>query len=138
MNYHYRKTRKTYEQHKKKTGCPFCEAARREKIVYEDDLIFVVHNLTKYDLWELHNVHEHLLVIPKRHVESLNELTDTEKLALMNYIADYETRGYSVYARGVGFVRRSVMHQHTHLIKTDNKDPKFSLFIKKPYLLIKK
>ena len=138
MNYHYRKTRKQYENNKKKSGCPFCDAARREEILFENDDVFIVHNLTKYDVWELHDVHEHLLVIPKRHVESLKELTDTEKLALTNVIADYESRGYSIYARGVGFARRSVAHQHTHLIKADNKDPKFSLFIKKPYFLIKK
>jgi diadenosine tetraphosphate (Ap4A) HIT family hydrolase len=138
VSYHYRKTRKAYEQNKKKPGCPFCDAARREKLVYENEHLFVVHNLTKYDVWELHDVHEHLLVIPKRHVESLAELTDKEKSAVIDFIADYESRGYNVYARGVGFARRSVKHQHTHLIKADNKHPKFSLFIKKPYVLIKK
>lgn len=138
MNYHYRKTRKTYEHQKNKPGCPFCDTARREKILYEDEHVFIVHNLTKYDVWELHDVQEHLLVVPKRHVESFAEMTAPEQLAVMKQIAEYEQHGYSTYARGVGFARRSVAHQHTHLIKADNKDPKFSLFIKKPYILIKK
>jgi diadenosine tetraphosphate (Ap4A) HIT family hydrolase len=138
MATHYRKTRKIYAERKKVTNCPFCDYADKETIVYEDAHIFIVPNLTKYDLWELHDVTEHLLVMPKRHVLSLAELTDQEQLAIMQRIAQYEAKGFNVYARGVGFARRSVAHQHTHLIKASNKPAKFSMFIQKPYLLIKK
>lgn len=138
MANHYRKTRKLYNKRRNDAVCPFCDQKTTTDIVYQNSLAFVIPNLTKYDVWELHDVHEHVMVIPKRHIETLADATDEEKLALMNIIADYESKGYSAYARGVGFTRRSVKHQHTHLIKADNKRAKFSLFIEKPYLLLKK
>lgn len=99
--------------------------------------IYVVRNLTQYDLWEGHAVKDHLLVVPKRHVENINGLTDPERLDIMAVAAEYESQGYNVYARGVGFVNKSVKHQHTHLIKVDNKRPLLTLFVRKPYLLLK-
>ncbi|MEI6266855.1 MAG: hypothetical protein WCP14_03125 [bacterium] len=136
--YHYRKTYLKYKSRQNKKICPFCAEDRLEKAVYQDDYVYIVPNLTKYDLWELHDVTEHLLIIPKRHVEALKELTTEEKLAIINQVADFESKGYSVYARGVGFVKRSVKHQHTHLIKVSNKEPNIALFLNKPRYLFKK
>jgi len=137
---HYRSTMKSYKKQRSKDKqagvCPFCDLTG-ERIVEATDLCVVVPNLTKYDLWELHKVQEHLMVIPRRHVESLDELTTEEMLDIMQVIAKYERRGYNVYARGVGFVRRSVKHQHTHLIKVSNKSPKFTIFFTKPYWLFR-
>lgn len=95
-------------------------------------------NLTQYDLWELYDVEDHLLVIPKRHIETLKELTNNERLDIMDQVAEYEANGYNVYARGVGFARRSVNHQHTHLIKVTNKKPRLAVFLQYPYYLFKK
>ena len=114
---HYRKTIKKYKKNQKNEGCPFCSQTTIDNAVFENDLVYVVPNLTQYDLWELHDVENNLMVIPKRHVESLSELTDKERLAVMEQAAKYEAQGYSVYARGVGFAKRSLKHQHTHLIK---------------------
>lgn len=138
MSLHYRKTFQTYTERSKQKGCPFCDKNRMAEPVYEDDLIIVLHNLTKYDVWEMHDVKEHLLVIPKRHVLSFKDMTDTEVLAIMRHIGPYEDEGYNVYTRGVGFVQRSVEHHHTHLIKTNESNPHFSLYMRKPYFLIKK
>lgn len=139
MPTHYRKTRKLYVKRKNASAeCPFCDSAKYDDAVYSDTYIFVIPNQTKHDVWELHDVDEHLLVMPKRHVRSYKELSDKERLAIINFIADYESCGYNVYARGVGFSKRSVEHQHTHLIKADNTPAKFSLYIQKPYLLIKR
>jgi diadenosine tetraphosphate (Ap4A) HIT family hydrolase len=135
---HYRKTKKLHTKRGGRSGCPFCREDTLQSAVYEDKYIYVAPNLTEYDLWELHDVEEHLLVMPKRHVENLNELTKHEKMALIDVLAEYESKGYSAYARGVGFVKRSVKHQHTHLIKVSNKEPKFALFFSRPYFLCKK
>lgn len=88
-------------------------------------------------MWEMRTVAEHLLVIPRRHVRSLSELNDTAQLELMATLADYELKGYNIYARGVGSGQRSVAHQHTHLIKTHPHAAHGSLTIKKPYLLVR-
>ena len=135
---HYRKTIYTYKGHQKRAGCPFCRQDTIDNALFENDFVYIVPNLTQYDLWELFDVEDHLLIIPKRHVEKLNELSTAESLAIMEQAAKYEAEGYNIYARGVGFVNRSVKHQHTHLIKVTNKKPKIALFLQSPYYLFKK
>ena len=118
--------------------CPFCDPTTVAHAVSANEFVYVVPNLTKYDLWELHDVEEHLMIIPRRHVETLEELSKDERLAVMDEAALYEAKGYNVYARGSGFIKRSVKHQHTHLIKVSNKRPKMALMITKPYFFAKK
>lgn len=134
---HYRKTIKKYRERQKTEGCPFCSEATLAGAIKETPHAYIIPNLTQYDLWELHDVTDHMLVIPKRHVKSLLELTEKERLEIMDIVANYEAQNYNVYARGVDFVKKSVGHQHTHLIKASNKKPRISLFLQKPYLLFK-
>lgn len=75
--------------------------------------------------------------MPKRHVHTFDELSDAEKLDIMNIISKYESQEYNVYARASKNKQRSVGHQHTHLIKTGYKHARVSLNIKRPYFLIK-
>jgi diadenosine tetraphosphate (Ap4A) HIT family hydrolase len=135
---HYRKTIHKYKRRQQSEGCPFCKPDVVANAVFENELVYIVPNLTQYDLWELHDVEDHLLLIPKRHVEALGELGQDERLAIMDVAAEYEGNGYSIYARGVGFVKRSIKHQHTHLIKVSNKKPRLALFLRQPYFLFKK
>jgi diadenosine tetraphosphate (Ap4A) HIT family hydrolase len=134
--HHYRKTVKQYHKRQQR-GCPFCDEKTLAKAVFKNDLVYVVPNLTHYDLWELHDVTDHLLVMPKRHVKSLQELTPEERLAIMDVAARYESQGYNVYARGVDFVVRSVEHQHTHLIKATHKRPRLAFYLRRPYFVVK-
>ena len=135
---HYRRTLKKYKERKSRSGCPFCDDQTIENAIFENELFYIVPNLTKYDLWELHNVEDHLLIIPKSHVEELVDLEDEARISIFNKIIDYEKKGYSFYARGVGFIKRSVKHQHTHLIKVNNKKPRVAFFLSFPYFLFKK
>lgn len=139
--HHYRKTIKQYMATKAKNEalkqCPFCVSETIEKCLYETDLSYVVRNITEYDLWESHEVVDHLMIIPKRHVENFVSMSDNERLDVMRIAAHYEADGYNVYARGVGSATRSVKHQHTHLIKINDKDPRLVLHVKKPYFLFR-
>lgn len=94
-------------------------------------------NRVFYDIWEYRDVEDHLLLIPNRHVRSLNDLNKQEQAEIIQLIGEYEDKGYNVYARAKDSTMRSVGHQHTHLIKTKHRIARFSLFIKKPYWLIK-
>ena len=137
--HHFNKTRKKYKkQYKDETGCPFCEPliGQRERIA-ETAHFVVVENNVAYDLWEGHTVTEHLMVIPKKHVEKLADLSSRQKAELVNILSEYEGRGYNVYARGAKGPRRSVEHQHTHLIKIGDNGVKALLLIAKPYFLFK-
>lgn len=141
---HYRKTVKLYEKLKSKDeqlqGCSFCNDYKNGtfKLVSEGKTMLTVHIRLAYDLFEGQRVTDHLMIIPKRHVEAIAEFTDTEKLEQMTIMGEYEKLGYEIYARGVGAVSRSIAHQHTHLIKPENitKLPRFLLFINKPFFVI--
>ena len=134
---HSRKTRKIYNKNKLHESCPFCGRALKEKGLIGFKYSYIVPNLTKYDFWELYDVADHLLLLPRRHVQHLNELSGAEKLEIIDKLSEYEAKGYSVYARSQGFNDRSEEHQHTHLIKTANKKMRVALFIGKPYFLFK-
>jgi diadenosine tetraphosphate (Ap4A) HIT family hydrolase len=121
--------------------CTFChEYKTKANVIFENETMFVIPNRVPYDMFEGQRVTDHFMVIPKRHVEAIKGFTEQEIRDQMTVLGAYEKKGYDVYARGVGNIARSVKHQHTHLIKGDNKRklPRFLLFISKPYLLISK
>jgi diadenosine tetraphosphate (Ap4A) HIT family hydrolase len=140
--YHYRKTRKKYTQHNKADkqkgdSCTFCNNLANEQIISSNDTMRVVFNRVSYDIFEGRQVLDHLMIVPKRHVESLKDFTDQEKLDMMTLAGEYEAKGYNVYARGVGSITRSVKHQHTHLIRIkNNARTKLIFYLKKPHILI--
>jgi diadenosine tetraphosphate (Ap4A) HIT family hydrolase len=137
MYYHYRAKRKIYNKRRAAdTGCSFCNTITPEQYLRETEHSIVVENRTPYDLWEHHQVEQHLMVIPKRHVHSLNDLSDAELLDAMKLCAEYEADGYNLYARSTGSTRRSVLHQHTHLIKIGPAAVKAGFYARKPYLHI--
>ena len=76
------------------------------------------------------------MIIPKRHVDSLANLSDEEKIDYMNHIAKFENDGYSIYARAQGSKTRSMAHQHTHFIKVDGKAKKMMIYLNKPHTVI--
>ena|SRR3989344_6630796 len=135
--FHYRKNLKKYRSYPKPAVCAFCEGDLVGRKVAETEHAFVVPNRTFYDLWELRTVTDHLLVVPKRHVRSLNELTKKERADIMDVLCDYEAKNYNVYARAKRSKQRSVDHQHTHLIKTHDKQARGTFTLKKPYIFIK-
>ncbi|MNH50125.1 hypothetical protein D3C73_17320 [compost metagenome] len=137
---HYRKTKLTYNKHRKKDAikpqCPFCSISSREKVLAENDTMFVVPNRVSYDMFEGRRVTDHVMVIPKEHRRGFGDFTPEERNDAMLLIGHYETLGYNVYARGVDSPSRSVEHQHTHLIKLQDKASKVIVYTKKPYVLI--
>ena len=139
--HHTRKTVKAYNQFNKydkqnNIACSYCHTLPTRNIIAETGTMVIVENRVPYDFFETRRTtKEHYLVIPKRHVESLEEFVDQEKLDLVTLLATYEAKGFNVYARGVGNMSRSQPHQHTHLIKLVNKRPKLHLFVAKPYFL---
>lgn len=139
--YRSRKTVKAY--HKKGSGrptgsseeqCPYCHLDDRP-ILVDGSTMRIFPNKFPYEYWDNRGVVEHLLLVPKRHVESVDHLTDVEKAEAINLMADYEAAGYSVYWRNQANTARSVPHQHTHLLKLNNESPNFVFYLKKPYLV---
>lgn len=136
--FHFRKTRKEYKKHLRPASCPFCNTDElQNRQVIETKFAYIVPNKTSYDVWEARTVKDHLLVIPKRHVRSLHELTKAESADIMNILAEYEDKNYNVYARGKSSSVRSVVHQHTHLIKTNPRAHHGTFYWRKPYIFWK-
>lgn len=142
--YHFRKTRKKYVRHNQgdktsKWDCPFpsCNEGADQPTLFENKTMYIIANRVSYDTFEMQGVEHHLLLIPKRHLETFADFSEQERLDMMRIASDYEQRGYCIFARGVGNINRSVKHQHTHLIKLDNKKAKLLIYSKKPYFVTK-
>lgn len=134
-----RKSETIYTEYKRsaQTGlCAFCQfTSDTDRLVAEYRHFWVVRNIYGYDIWENLDVMEHLMLIPKKHVDSLAKLSMPAQQEYGTLMATYEGSGYSLYARGVKNIAKSIPHQHTHLLQLGLKDKKFYFFLRKPYLL---
>jgi histidine triad (HIT) family protein len=95
------------------TVCPFCENNNRR--IFESKECFLT-----FALWPYHQ--HHLLVIPKRHIESLSELTETEKEDIDSMqekaLEILKKLGYSSITHLVreGKDNKAINHVHFHTI----------------------
>jgi diadenosine tetraphosphate (Ap4A) HIT family hydrolase len=141
--YRYRSKQKEYDKLLKAEGCPFCEPDNHllnphpRKRIEETAHMQVVTNSFPYDVWEQVPVKEHLMLIPRRHVAALAELTADERHEYMDLVCAYEAKGYSVYTRAPRNAIRTVAHLHTHLIRLDACEPHGFISIEKPYILVR-
>ena len=137
--YRFRKTEVKYNKHKvKHTTCAFCDPDQRAKTIRETEHLLLIENRFPYDIWEGHRVIEHVLLIPKRHVAHFGEMNSPELAEVMQFIQEFESNDYNVYARAKLSAKRSIAaHQHTHFIKTDNEDKKVQgvFYLEKPYIV---
>ena len=142
--YRLRPKQKAYDNHLGATrdrGCPFCALddpvlnPDERYIAEETACALVIDNMFPYDAWEGYKVTEHLMLIPKRHVHSLGELTKAERADIMDLYCKYETAGYNIYSRAPGSGARTHGHVHTHLIKIEGDPPRRFEYIKQPYQL---
>lgn len=134
-----RKQAHDYTKHRQGTpdGCQFCAFTRdTEQVIDELPQFWIVRNIFPYAIWDDYHVNEHLMIVPKRHVVSLAEFTDEEKLGYVNLIAEYEHRGYSVYSRTDNGPTKSIPHQHTHLIRVSDRPVDALYYSSSPHLLL--
>lgn len=118
------------------SACPFCEINHgHEQYVEETDSLKVIRNRTPYSIWDGQGVVEHLMIIPKAHTDSLKDLGDDVAVEYMNLLSSYESRGYNVYARAPVSSVKSIVHQHTHLIKLDGHNKRFVFMLRKPFYI---
>lgn len=127
--YHSRKKKTLHNEVSKKTSiCPFCNLA--DRAIHETPTMTVIENKVFYDWWDEAQVTEHLMLIPKRHVETVSGLDPAEREEYLDIIAKYENRDYSFYSRAPDNGARTQPHLHTHLIKTDKTKDRFMLIIR--------
>ena len=98
------------------TGCPFCKITATEEAIEENDTAFLTYALAPY-------AKHHLLVVTKRHVVNLLDVTPKETQdidALIRLGAKIVTRlgnsDYSILLRSGHVEGKSVPHLHYHVI----------------------
>lgn len=107
------------------SDCPFCDCEDR-----------VFENEYAYAKWDIYAVSQgHILIITKRHVSDYFELTNDEKIAMLELLDEakshldkiYNPEGYNIGINVGKDAGQTVMHVHTHLIpryKGDVDDPR--------------
>ena len=103
--------------HRTCTFCDIVENPSSEVRIDEARHMIVIKNLFPYTLWDGSPVEDHLMIIPKRHLDSAGALNEHEQAEWAKLALKFEKENYSVYARSAGNGAKSIAHQHTHLIK---------------------
>ncbi len=103
------------------SSCIFCKIAAGQApatLLYEDDLVVAFHDLHKI-------APVHILIIPKRHITSVNEVDEADEAALgrLMRVASRLAAEHGVAGSGYRLVvntghdgGQSVFHLHMHLI----------------------
>jgi diadenosine tetraphosphate (Ap4A) HIT family hydrolase len=96
------------------TKCPFCNTKNRT--IQENEHAFLTYALAPYSPY-------HLLVLPKRHIETFLELTDTETRDIEKLLRTgarlLELLGqtdYSILVRNGNNIGKSITHLHFHIV----------------------
>lgn len=139
-----RKEHKAYRHYyrKKKDSprrdvCEFCTIdASAEQFISESKHFKVIQNIFPYSLWDDYGVDDHVLLIPKRHIEHLGDLKTPEMTDFFEMLRKYEDQGYNLFARAPKSKQKSIPHQHTHLMKPSDQKTRVLFHVRKPYLRI--
>ena len=104
------------------SDCIFCKIANKElnsTVVFEDDLVIAFRDLDP-------KAPEHVLVIPKKHIASINDLKDVDKELVSHILVDVVPRvardlkiaesGYRVVINTGDDGGQTVHHLHVHIL----------------------
>jgi len=108
--------------------CPFC-SMDKNRIIHEDDLTYIIRDA--YPITK-----GHTLIIPKRHVESFDQISvqelqemmlDSLYKAKLEIDLEYSPDGYNIGINDGAAAGQTVNHLHLHIIpryKGDCPDPR--------------
>jgi diadenosine tetraphosphate (Ap4A) HIT family hydrolase len=106
-------------------SCVFC---RKQEVLFENNLAYAIFD--KYPV-----ARGHILVIPKRHHETIFESTDEEITAIFSLVrkvkdylvSEYNPDGYNIGINTGRAAGQSIKHLHIHIIpryRGDHRMPK--------------
>ncbi len=131
------KVYKKYQAESNKESCPFCAIRKGDKQFLDETKSFkLIRNIFAYSIWDGQRVTDHIMIVPKKHTDKLEDLDSKEAIEFLKIIGKYEKRGYNMYSRAPSSKIKSVVHQHSHLIKTQGAPKKFLFLLRKPYIRI--
>lgn len=122
---------------KNRSDCVFCQIDKFDSQFIKGTKHFkVVNNTFPYSIWDGELVADHLMIVPKVHTDKLGNLTKNSAIEFVKLIEEFEDKGFNLYARAPSSSIKSVVHQHTHMIKPLGRRRKFLIFSRKPYIRI--
>jgi diadenosine tetraphosphate (Ap4A) HIT family hydrolase len=117
---HARQYKKYQQAIKHNVECVFCALDAADPQYVSETVHFkVIRNRFPYVLWDAQRVVDHLMLVPRQHTDTLKTLSPKESKEYVELISDFENKGYNIYARSPRSSLKSVLHQHTHLIKVE-------------------
>jgi len=103
------------KKYKEKGICPFCsKGIKDQEIIKEGDCFYVIYNKFPYKLYRGKEIKQHLLLIPKDHVEDTKELSIEKHVSLIEEWKKMKP-DETIY-RKKGDEEKSIPHAHIHLI----------------------
>lgn len=123
-----------YQAHRKRVSpsvCEFC-ALPKEQVLQTTGQFMIIKNRFPYSIWDGQTVVDHLMVVPKKHTDTLVSFNSSMLIDYFDILKKYEAQGYNVHARAPSSKIKTVVHQHTHLIKTEGRPKRFLLLIRRP------
>lgn len=97
--------------------CPLCD--RSQPLVRHRTATMIVTD-NDYPYWQFdgREVSDHVMLVPYRHVASMEDFTVDERRDYLQLIARYHSKGYSSMTRSLTDDNRTVpLHLHTHLLR---------------------
>ena len=113
-------------------NCPFCNRDN-QMLVKAYEYFNVIKNKYPYKYWDTSLVEEHLLIAPKRHIDSIINFTEEELKEYQSIEKEYSDNNYEIFFRPAKAHTKSIEHFHTHAIKLKLGFLKFFIFINKPF-----
>lgn len=124
---------KYYKKNPRDGKCVFC-ALDYEEIIEQDKHFVVARNKFSYDIFDMCEVTDHLMIIPTKHIDTLDCMTKVENSKFLSLLIKYELLGYNVYFREPKNLVRTIDHHHTHFIKLGNRVNSVK-YKRNPYIL---
>ncbi len=124
----------SFLKEKRGKGCPFCAPHRLNEVIAENKHAYLTYALAPYSPY-------HLLVVPKRHVEYIKDLTAKERDAIEDLIEDADKilrrkdiGNYFVIVRNGKHSHKSVAHLHYNVIPS-RRERDFNVLVEKRRVL---
>lgn len=124
----------SFLKEEKGEGCPFCGAHRLNEAIAENKYAYLTYALAPYSPY-------HLLVVPRRHLERIKDLTAKERDAIEDLVEVADkilTRkgieNYFVIVRNGKRAHKSIAHLHYNLIPS-HRERDFNVLLEKRRIL---
>jgi diadenosine tetraphosphate (Ap4A) HIT family hydrolase len=90
------KLERVYIKHLKNadvSSCSFCDINKGHDQFIEATKFFkIIRNRFPYTFWDGQGVSDHLMVVPRRHINSLTTLNDKEKMNMLLFFRNMKSR----------------------------------------------